>query len=143
MNEYKEFDRIGTEPHRSYYIPFGENDRVEYAFGIVDRKSSSRFESLDGIWQICAHNSIDEFEIDESLEKEIPVPSCVQMHGYDSIQYINARYPFTMLFPYIPKETPCWHYRREFTLEKSEDQSYYLNFEGVDSAFYLYINGKY
>ena len=143
MNEYKEFDRIGTEPHRSYYIPFGENDRVEYAFGIVDRKSSSRFESLDGIWQICAHNSIDEFEIDEPLEKEIPVPSCVQMHGFDSIQYINARYPFPMLFPYIPKETPCWHYRREFTLEKSEDQSYYLNFEGVDSAFYLYINGKY
>lgn len=143
MNEYKEFDRIGTEPHRSYYIPFGENDRVEYVFGIVDRKSSSRFESLNGIWQICAHNSIDEFEIDEPLEKEIPVPSCVQMHGYDSIQYINARYPFPMLFPYIPKETPCWHYRREFTLEKSEEQSYYLNFEGVDSAFYLYINGKY
>ena len=143
MNEYKEFDRIGTEPHRSYYIPFDENDKVEYAFGIVDRKSSSRFESLDGIWQICAHNSIDEFKIDEPLEKEIPVPSCVQMHGFDSIQYINARYPFPMLFPYIPKETPCWHYRREFTLEKREDQSYYLNFEGVDSAFYLYINGKY
>ena len=50
MKEYNRFDRIGTEPHRSYYIPFAEADEIGTRHGIVDRRSSSRFISLDGIW---------------------------------------------------------------------------------------------
>ena len=141
MKEYEQYQRIGTMPHRSYYIPFGEGDQPGVAYGIIDRGTSSRFLSLDGIWQIKQHDHVEDFDIHEELTETIPVPSCVQMHGYDHIQYINQRVPFPVIPPYVPYENPCWHYRRSFTLNKQAGQKYYLNFEGVDSAFYLYING--
>ena len=143
MKEYESFERIGVEPFRSYYIPFAESDKVSSKFGIVDRNSSSRFLLLDGIWQIKQHSRVDEVEIKENLTDIIPVPSCVQMHGYDHIQYINTRYPFCVTLPHIPNENPTWHYRRKFMLDKVEGEKYYINFEGVDSAFYLYVNGNY
>ena len=49
MKEYESFERIGVEPHRSYYIPFAPNDKIKNKFGIIDRRSSSRFVSLDGV----------------------------------------------------------------------------------------------
>ena len=140
MKEYERFERIGTEPHRSYYIPFAENDAIETKHGIQDRASSSRFMSLDGVWQIRQLDHVEDFDIGQELDGEIPVPACVQMHGYDRIQYINARYPFPVMLPHIPYENPCWHYRRTFALEKKCGEKYYLNFEGVDSAFYIYIH---
>ncbi len=143
MKEYESFERIGTEPHRSYYIPFAPNDTVGYIHGIVDRTTSSKFMSLNGTWHIGAHEYVDEFALDETLDNTIPVPSCVQMHGYDHLQYINHRYPFPVLFPRVAEKNPNWHYRRTFNLAKKMGERYYLNFEGVDSAFYLYINGKY
>ena len=142
MKEYLKFDRIGTMPHRSYYIPYGQDDEIRYnAYGIAERSASSRFMSLDGLWQICQHDHVEDFDLHEPLHETIPVPSCVQMHGYDQIQYLNKRYPFPAFYPHIPYENPCWHYRRTFALDKREGERYYLNFEGVDSAFYLYING--
>ncbi|MBE7086924.1 MAG: hypothetical protein E7369_01315 [Clostridiales bacterium] len=143
MKEYESFDRIGVEPHRSYYIPFAPNDKIKSKWGIVDRTSSSRFISLDGEWQIKQHESVDNVDINENLENVIPVPSCVHMHGYDKLQYINCRYPIPVLLPRIPKQNPCWHYRKKLVLKKEDNQKYYLNFEGVDSAFYLYVNGNY
>lgn len=143
MKEYESLARIGVEPHRSYYVPFAETDEVKTRYGIVDRTKSSRFTSLDGAWQIKQHENVGKADINEELTGEIPVPSCVQMHGYDRPQYINTRYPLPVLLPHMPYENPCWHYRRAFTLDKKQDEKYYLNFEGVDSAFYLYINGVY
>ena len=143
MREFESFARIGTEPHRSYYIPFAETDTIRVKHGIQDRTSSSRFMSLDGVWQIKQHAHVDDFDINEKLDEAIPVPACVQMHGYDHIQNLNTRYPFPVMLPHLPYENPCWHYRRTFNLRKQTGERYYLNFEGVDSAFYLYINGKY
>ncbi len=140
--EYASFQRIGTLPHRSYYIPYAEEDTPGLVFGIQDRTTSSRFLSLNGVWQIRQHEAPADFSVGEPLSDEIPVPSCVQMHGYDQIQYLNSHYPFPVLFPYISPKTPCWHYRRTLSLKKQTDMRYYLYFEGVDSAFYLYVNGK-
>ena len=143
VKEFESFDRIGTTPHRSYYIPFADDDIIETKHGIQNRASSSRFVSLDGIWQIKQHYHVDDFVVDENLENTIPVPACVQMHGYDCIQYLNTRYPFPVILPHIPYENPCWHYRRTFNLSKKQGERYYINFEGVDSAFYLYVNGQF
>lgn len=143
MKEYESFERIGVERHRSYYIPFAEDDKVKLRYGIVDRRASSRFLSLDGIWRIKQHACVEEVELGEELLERIPVPACVQMHGYDQIQYLNTRYPFPVTLPRITKENPCWHYRKNFVLSKRVGEKYYLNFEGVDSAFYLYVNGRY
>lgn len=57
-NEYERLDRIGVEKDRSYYIPFANDDVVKYRYGIIDRKSSSRFISLDGKWEIKQHENI-------------------------------------------------------------------------------------
>jgi len=143
MKEYESFKRIGTTPHRSYYIPFAENDKIKNKYGIIDRFSSSEFVSLDGQWRIRQHINVAEADINEELTKTITVPSCVQMHGFDQIQYLNARYPFPVMLPNIPYDNPCWHYRRKFNINKESGKVYYINFEGVDSAFYLYVNGKY
>ena len=67
MKEYESFERIGVEPHRSYYIPFAPNDKIKNKFGIIDRRSSSRFVSLDGVWQIKQHNHVSEVDIHEAL----------------------------------------------------------------------------
>ena len=91
MREYESFERIGTTPHRSYYIPFAADDKVRTRYGIVDRFASSEFMSLDGEWQIKQHTNVQEADINEALDRIIPVPSCVQMHGFDQIQYLNTR----------------------------------------------------
>ena len=138
---FETFDCEGIEPPRSYYIPFGEDAAFAFRHGILDRHASDRFVSLDGEWQFRAHEDADEVQVGEALDAVIPVPSCVQMHGYDQIQYLNTGYPFPVDPPYIRVKNPAFHYRRTFTLENIS-QKYYLNFEGVDSFFYLYINGK-
>jgi beta-galactosidase len=141
MKAYESFATSGALPHRSYYLPFAETDKVKYRYGIVDRNSSSEFLSLDGEWPIKQHARPEEVDINEGLEEVIPVPASVQMHGYDRLQYLNCRYPFPCNPPYVPRENPTWHYRKTFTLSK-EDRAYYLHFEGVDSFFYVYINGQ-
>ncbi len=141
--EYERFERIGVEKQRSYYIPFAELDEAGKVYGVIDRTTSSRFISLDGVWKIQQYRNINAVDLKKEPSAEIPVPSCVQMHGYDQIQYTNIRYPFPCNFPYTPHENPCWHYRKNFSLVKQAGEKYYLNFEGVDSAFYLYINGEY
>ena len=143
MKEYQSFDRIGTMPHRSYYIPFAEDDALKTKHSILDRTSSSRFTSFDGVWQIKQLDHVEDFDVNEMLGDSIPVPAWVQMHGYDHIQYLNIRYPFPVMLPHLPYENPCWHYRRTFNLKKQKGEKYYINFEGVDSAFYIYINGQF
>ena len=139
--EYETYARVGVEPPRSYYVPFAQEQQIAFLYGIIDRTKSSRFISLDGEWQFKAHEDIADAEMDEQLTDKITVPSCVQMCGYDQIQYINTRYPIPVDPPFVRVKNPAFHYRRTF---KAQDlsQKYYLNFEGVDSFFYVYINGK-
>ncbi|MDE7395582.1 MAG: hypothetical protein K2M95_05655 [Clostridiales bacterium] len=139
--EHETFQRVGVQPPRSYYIPFGEKTPFAFSHGILDRSASDRFVSLDGAWQFRAHEDFAEVQIGEELSDTIPVPSCVQMHGYDQIQYLNTRYPFPVDPPYIRVKNPAFHYRRTFTVNDTA-QKYYLNFEGVDSFFYVYVNGS-
>lgn len=139
--EYESTNIVGALPPRSYYIPFSEGDEIKTNKGVVEKRASSEFLSLDGEWQIAEHKCLCGFDVNEKLTKTIPVPSCVQMHGFDGIQYINSRYPFPFDPPFVPKENPTYHYRRTFNVDDL-DGKFYINFEGVDSAFYLFINKK-
>ncbi|HEX2926497.1 MAG TPA: hypothetical protein VHP38_09625, partial [Ruminiclostridium sp.] len=68
----------------------------------------------------------------------------LQNQGYDRHQYTNFKYPFPYDPPYVPVENPCGAYVREFTADKSwNGMRKYISFEGVDSCFYLWINGKF
>lgn len=138
---------IGTMEDRAYYIPYpaGSDIRSE------DRSSSQRFQLLNGQWDFKYFNSIydvaEEFYIpgfDLSCFGKIPVPAVWQNHGYDRHQYTNVRYPFPYDPPYVPVENPCGAYVRQFEVDADKGGlRKYINFEGVDSCYYLWINGKF
>ena len=66
------------------------------------------------------------------------------MAGYDTHQYTNIRYPFPFDPPYVPQDIPCGAYVHNFEYSRDEKASKaFLNFEGVDSCFYVWINGSY
>ncbi len=136
-----------TMPNRAYYIPASARQKDI----VMEREGSDRFQSLDGMWKFKYYDSIydlqEEFyreDYDTSDYGEIPVPSCWQNHGYDTHQYTNVRYPFPVDPPYVPQDDPCGAYVRHFSYEKDPAAPRaYLNFEGVDSCFYVWINGVY
>ncbi len=139
---------MGTMENRAYYIPFSNPDEALSA-GILGRTKSDRFHLLNGTWDFGYYQNRELLpegfwlpECKEFPTDTLPVPSVWQCHGYDRQQYTNIRYPFPFDPPYIPDENPCGLYRTSFTL-KDCSQRYYLNFEGVDSCFYLWINGQF
>lgn len=73
----------------------------------------------------------------------IDVPGCWQMTGrYDVPHYTNWEYPIPLDPPFVPNDNPTGLYRRGFTLPRAWDGNrIYLNFDGVDSAYYVYVNG--
>ncbi len=134
---------IGTCPHRSYYIPCA--DRAE-ADSEWFRNASSRIQLLNGNWDFKYYASVRDLKIapweDHTDYDQIEVPSCWQMKGYDRIQYTNVRYPFPFDPPYVPIENPCGVYKTDFEVQAGEMRTF-VNFEGVDSCFYLYVNGRF
>ncbi len=67
-----------------------------------------------------------------------------QNEGYNAHQYTNIKYPFPFDPPYVPQDVPCGAYVYDFDYHKDEMASKaFLNFEGVDSYFYLWLNGSY
>lgn len=127
---------VGTLENRSYYIPFGEAGLAMTG----DLEASDRRLMLNGIWDFAFFPKIEAVPEIITAWDSIPVPAVWQNHGYDRHQYTNVRYPFPYDPPFVPTENPCGVYRRAFTLEKKADMRYHLNFEGVDSCYYLYIN---
>ena len=136
-----------TMPARSYYIPASKrmDNLVEH------REESDRMQLLNGTWKFQYFNSIYDIQ-DSFFEKnydtenfdEIQVPSVWQMAGYDTHQYTNIRYPFPFDPPYVPQDIPCGAYVHNFEYSRDEKASKaFLNFEGVDSCFYVWINGSY
>ena len=136
-----------TMPARAYYIPASKrmDNLMEH------REESDRMQLLNGTWKFQYYNSIYDiqesfFEKDYDTEKfdEIQVPSVWQMEGYDTHQYTNIRYPFPFDPPYVPQDIPCGAYAHTFVYHKDENApKAFLNFEGVDSCFYVWINGSY
>ncbi len=139
--EYLGYRRIGVCAPRAYYVPFAQGQEIPFKDGIVEREKSARFVDLNGVWKIRAYRRLQDVDLNAEPKEEIPVPSCVQMHGYDQLQYINTRYPFPCDPPYVPQANPAFHYRRAFAW-KGAGERCYLVFEGVDSAFYVFVNGK-
>ena len=134
---------VNTLPNRAYYVPF--SDRMAVMRDI--RTESDRFLSLNGQWQFKYFDSImdlpEDFLTAEMRMDTIPVPSVWQMRGYDRHQYTNWRYPFPYDPPHVPVENPCGLYRRTFRLGDEENSRRTIVFEGVDSCFYVWINGEF
>lgn len=141
MEKYHENPRtlhVGTEENRAYYIPFSDRSGAL----TKPREQSDRFITLSGEWDFEYYENFYDFDGFDNLTKKIPVPSCWQNCGFDTHMYSNNRYPFPYEPPYVPNFTPCGAYARSVNIKKRNEERFYLNFEGVDSCFYLWINDK-
>ena len=120
-----------------------------------DHKISGYKQSLNGTWLFSyAENpdgrKKDFYKIEESTEgwDTIQVPGHIQMQGYDKCQYINTMYPWEghefLRPPYISKMyNPVGSYVKYFDVDEDIEGQIYLSFQGVETAFYVWLNGEF
>jgi len=139
LHESVETMHVGVEPNRSYYIPRP-----------VNRGEPERVLDLNGMWNFRYWPSFGRAFAEGMPELRaedfdlIPVPSCWQMQGYDQNQYTNYNYPFAYDPPYVPEDNPCGLYMRTFVVDEAhKGMKVFLNFDGVDSCLYLWVNDKF
>ncbi len=107
--------------------------------------------SLNGMWRfhyalspIEAPQNFAEEAYDDSAWAQMPVPGHWQLNGYGAPQYTNVIYPFVIDPPRVPGENPTGSYRRRFTVPDDwSGRRLILRFDGVDSAFEVYMNGRF
>lgn len=141
---------INRLPSRATFMPFDSLDRAKKGV----KEESERYFDLCGKWKFRLFDSyrdrilsFADVGFDSSSWDEIPVPSSWQMQGYDYPIYANTQYPWERIqepdMPEAPtKYNPVGCYIKKFVLPKGfkKDRTV-LVFEGVESAFYLYVNG--
>lgn len=133
---------LNTTPHHAYFIPF---DSVESAVK-NPRESSAFFTLLNGKWDFAyfeRYVDLPEDFLHFAFTDKIPVPSNWQNQGYDHHQYTNVNYPFPFDPPYVLIENPCGLYHQTFTQSINPNKRYLLNFEGVDSCLFVYVNHQF
>ncbi|MCQ2355028.1 MAG: DUF4981 domain-containing protein [Clostridia bacterium] len=138
---------VGCEKPRAYFIPFGDENTAIFR----ERAFSDRFYSLCGDWDFRFYSvpyDIDDFtapDFSRAGMDKMSVPRSWQTvigKKFDTPNYTNIRYPFPFDPPHVPDADPSALYVRDFDLDSEflDGREIYINFEGVDSCFYLYIN---
>jgi len=140
---------VGCEKTRAYFIPYESKEKALKS----NRALSAAFLSLCGDWDFRFYPSIA--QLDDFLSDDfstdgfdtLTVPRSWQStlrKGYDTPNYTNVQYPFPVDPPHVPTENPCGLYVRDvFVGKEMLDGEVYINFEGVDSCFYLFINDQF
>ncbi|NLY52646.1 MAG: DUF4981 domain-containing protein [Firmicutes bacterium] len=116
-----------------------------------ERGNSPWFRLLNGQWQFCyvaspslVPSGFQNPDYDASDWDSSTVPSNWQMAGYGRPHYTNVIYPFPVDPPKVPSENPTGCYRRIFHVPIDwQNRPVILRFEGVDSAFYVWVNGEF
>ena len=136
------------EPGHATLIPF---DNLDQAL-LGDKLASAHFLSLNGKWQFNWVSKPDErplkfFNLDYNVNNwaNIDVPSSWQLEGYGQPIYTNVKHPFPDPKPPIPPKdnNSVGSYRRTFSLPGTwNDGQIILHFDGVKSAFFIWINGN-
>ncbi|MBE3070815.1 MAG: DUF4981 domain-containing protein, partial [Planctomycetes bacterium] len=133
-------------PARAYAFPYPN----EPAALTGDRGASPWVVLLNGVWKFhyaeaparAPARFLDE-SFDAAAWDDLAVPSSWQLHGYGRPHYTNVQYPFPVDPPRVPTENPTGSYRREFFVPDGwAERQTLLRFEGVDSAFYVWVNGQ-
>ena len=121
------------------------------AAGAFSPETSPWFQSLNGPWQFHwsprpadRPQAFFQPQFDASRWESIPVPSNWEVQGYGIPIYTNIVYPFPKDELQAPVEdNPVGSYRRSFTVPQDwEERQVFITFEGVQSAFYLWVNGQ-
>ncbi len=141
---------VGCEAPHAYFIPFADEESATANL----RGASCYFKNLCGEWDFRFYPSVscvEDFlasDFDRDSMETIAVPKNWQLEfgrGYDTPEYHNVNYPFPVDPPHVPDENPAGLYIRDFhlTREQMAGKTLFLNFEGVDSCFYLWVNGTF
>lgn len=156
---------VNKEKARAMYVPYSSTEEMKadakYFAHPWEMPSSGLRQSLNGNWKFNfvekpADRPLTFYEkgFDSSDWDIIPVPSCWEMQGYDTPMYINVDHPYDKSqCPKIVKrgdnkgeyaENPVGSYLTEFTVPSSwSDKELFLNFEGIYSAAYVWVNGRF
>lgn len=136
------------EPAHATLLPYQD---IEAALA-NDRSASTYFKLLNGDWKFkwlpnptAAPESFYEETEDVSAWDDVAVPGNWQMQGYGTPMYTNVQYPFSPDYmPAVPEDgNPVGSYRTTFTVPEVWDgKQVFIVFDGVDSAFYLWVNGQ-
>lgn len=123
---------------------------------IEEKPEGSFKQSLNGIWKFCyavnaESRNADFYKMEQSdtAFDSIQVPGHIQMQGYDRCQYINTMYPWdgqeNLRPPFISKEyNPVGSYIKHFDLDEDLiGKEIFLSFQGVETAFYVWLNGEF
>ena len=141
-------------PPRTYSMPLAS---VQAALTDELDPDTPYAKTLDGNWKFSWAGNPDlrvkdfyRLDFDDSRWFSIDVPSCVELRGFGSPIYTNVRYPHAFQWPRIldrgtekPDFNPVSSYRRTFELPANwKGRDVFLRFEGVGSAFYVWVNGN-
>ncbi len=140
---------VNCEKPRAYFVPF----TTEESALRNNRAESSRFLSLCGDWDFHYYNTVEEATdfLKEGFSADgfdkLTVPRSWQSildKGYDIPLYSNHLYLFPLDPPHLPDDIPCGLYVRDLDVPADLlGGEVYINFEGVDSCFYLFINDRF
>lgn len=140
---------VGCEEPRAYFIPFADEESA----GSEYREDSVFFKSLCGTWDFKWYEHVgqiagEDYPVFPEQYDKLDVPMNWQVmldRGYDVPNYTNINYPYPIDPPHVPDKNPCGLYRRDFTVteEMIADKEVFINFEGVDSCFYLWVNDSF
>jgi beta-galactosidase len=129
-------------------------DDVAPGAGMLPPRAAFRSDAaavdLDGPWRFRLAQRVaevtDGFERDDFDDTGwdlLPVPGHWQLHGHGSPAYTNVDFPFPIDPPCPPDENPTGEYRRTFALPDGWPAGEAtLRFDGVDSCFKVWLNGR-
>ncbi len=112
-----------------------------------NRAFSDRVESLNGLWNFNWFSSpleVPDLLLHTPYDPEAPsisVPMNWQYAGFGKFCYTDLLYPFPADPPHVPMENETGVYRRAFHVDSEDSMKTFLRFEGVESAFHLFVNG--
>lgn len=138
---------INKEKYHVSAIPYANTDQAIQH----DKAKSPYYKLLNGVWKLNYVKTPEDVpqnffkpEFDISKWVNVTVPGSLENQGFSEFIFVNVRYPFTATPPKIPhNENPVALYRTSFTVPANWDKRQtFIDFHGVESAFYLWINGQ-
>ena len=132
-------------PPRAYFFSYDTVSRAR----TFAREASSHFPSLSGKWNfrfftnplLVPENFTSEYMANWG---DITVPGMWQMEGHGQLQYTDEGFPFPVDVPWVPSDNPTGAYQRWFTLSESwQEKQTLIKFDGVETYFEVYVNGRY
>ena len=149
INDWENIEVTGRNKELAHCTAISYPDKT--LAELCDISKSPYYKLLNGNWKFNwvrkpADRPVDFYktDFDDRSWSTIPVPSNWQLQGHGSAIYLNTQYPYPKDQPHIANDwNPVGSYRTEFTVDANWDgREIFINFDGVESAFYLWINGK-